>query len=90
MNGFEFIRIEYHMSLQKFADFLGVSKQMVYMWETGKRRISAVRLDQLEKLTGVPRCYFLLETLSEKQKLAVCECRLEKIKKDSICSEDIA
>jgi transcriptional regulator with XRE-family HTH domain len=78
MTGFKFIRNQHNSTLEEFALLIGVSKQAVYMWENGKKPIPTKRLKLLSEITGVPEKYFLLEEVSDRDKLEIRKYRLEK------------
>ena len=63
MNGFKYVRCETtRNTMDELARVLKVSKQAVYTWESGKKKIPEKRLNQL----------------SEKDKLAIKKYRLDK------------
>ena len=77
MNGLKYIRRnEMDITQDKLAEQLNVSKQLVSMWENGKKKIPEKRLIQLESISGIPRRYFLIEDLSEREKLEIKQYRL--------------
>ena len=79
MNGLKYIRTnESNMTMEKLADKLGVSKQLVSMWENGKKKIPEKRTLQLEKILGIPRKYFLLENVSEREQLEIRHFRIKR------------
>jgi len=80
MDGFKFIRDEMlNMTMDELAMKMNVSKQTVYMWESGKKKIPEKRLVELEKLSGIPQKYFLVESLSG---MDILEIKYFKIRKD--------
>lgn len=79
VNGFKYIRNEqYKRTLEELAEELGVSKQIVYMWESRKKKIPDKRLAQLKEITGIPVKYFLLDVVSEREKMEINNYRLNK------------
>ena len=42
------------LSQRQLADLLGVSRETIWRWETGARKIEASRLPQIAELTGIP------------------------------------
>ena len=79
MNGFKYIRCgTTRNTMDDFARVLKVSKQSIYTWESGKKKIPEKRLNQLSEITGVPKEYFLMTELSEKDKLEIRKYRLQK------------
>ena len=42
-------------TVSEIARGLGVSRQAVYAWKTGKAKVDPLLLAQFEKVTGVPR-----------------------------------
>lgn len=80
MNGFKYIRDKMlNMTMDELALKIDVSKQAVYMWESEKKKIPSKRLEELEKLSGIPQKYFLMSSLTEQDML---EIKHYKIKKD--------
>lgn len=72
MNGFKYIRNQViNKTMEELALQLGVSKQAVYMWESRKKKIPEQRLVQLTELSGIPKKYFLIEELSDRDKLEI-------------------
>lgn len=78
MLGIAYIRQLYNLSLMEFAVKMGVSNQMVSMWERGIKPIAKKRLIDLSKEFGIPEEYFQQE-LSELDKL---EIQKNKLKND--------
>ena len=77
MNGLKYIRKnEINITIDKLAEQLNVSKQLVSIWENGKKKIPKKRLLQLEIILGIPKEYFLIEELSERKKLEIKQYRL--------------
>lgn len=64
--------------MDELAAKLNVSKQAVYTWESGRKNIPEARLKQISKLSGIPEKYFLIEELSERDKLEIKKYRLNK------------
>ena len=72
MNGLKYIRNnEMNMTMENLAEQLDVSKQVICMWESGKKKIPEKRLIQLENISGIPQKYFVIEDLSEREKLEI-------------------
>ncbi len=62
MNSFKYIRTKIlDKTMDELADLLNVSKQSIYMWESGKKKIPEKRLEELSSLTGIPANYFQKE-----------------------------
>jgi transcriptional regulator with XRE-family HTH domain len=78
MTGFKYIRDQYNKTLEGLAEQLGVSKQVVYMWENGKKPIPQKRADQLSNMLGIPQKYFYIEEVSERDQLEIKSYRLGK------------
>lgn len=79
MNGLKYVRCETSRNtMDELAKILKVSKQAIYTWESGRKKIPEKRLNQLSDLTGVPKEYLLLSELSDKDKIAIKKYRLEK------------
>ena len=79
MNGLKYIRSQIiNMTMDELAAKLNVSKQAVYTWESGRKSIPKARLKQLSELSGIPSKYFLLEEVSERDKLEIKKYRLNK------------
>ena len=89
MNGFKYIRSKLlNKTMDELASQLDVSKQAIYMWENDKKNMSELRLKQLSELSGIPKKYFLIEELSEKDKLLIKQCYLIKELYDTIVKLD--
>lgn len=79
MNGFKYIRSQViNKTMDELGLLLNVSKQAIYMWESNKKKIPEMRLEQLSELSGIPEKYFLIEELSERDKLEIRKHRLNK------------
>lgn len=79
MNGLKYIRSQIiNKTMDELALQLNVSKQAVYTWESGRKKIPEQRLTQLSELSGVPEKFFLIEELSERDKLEIKKYRLGK------------
>lgn len=66
MSGLKYVREKIlHQSLRELAKQIGVSKQAVYSWESGRRNIPEKRIKQLSELSGVPEEVFLIENIVE-------------------------
>lgn len=66
MNGLKFIRRQCNFSLGMLSEKLGVTRQMISAWESGKKDISSARKQQLEEFFGVDKSFFA--EISEEQK----------------------
>ena len=85
MNGLKYYRNQViNKTMDELALHLNVSKQAVYTWESGRKKIPEQRLTQLSELSGVPEKYFLIEELSERDKLEIKKCYLSKELEDTI------
>ena len=79
MNGLKYIRSKViNKTMDELAAKLNVSKQAVYTWESGRKNIPETRLKQISELSGIPEKYFLIEELSERDKLEIKKYRLNK------------
>lgn len=67
-----------NVTMDELALKLGISKQAVYTWESGKKPIPKKRLEQLEELTGIPGNYFLVDDLMDRDKLEIRKYWLRK------------
>ena len=67
-----------NVTMDELALKLGISKQAVYTWESGKKPIPKKRLEQLEELTGIPGNYFLVDDLTDRDKLEIRKYWLRK------------
>ena len=66
MNGLRYIRTQCNISLSGLADALGVSRQIVSAWETGKKEIPPRRKQELSAYFGLSPEYF--EEMNEAKK----------------------
>lgn len=79
MNGLKFVRTKIlNITLQELADVLGISKQAIYQWENGQRKIPKTRLEQLVTLGGWSDELLLTKEVSEADQLKIEICYLEK------------
>ena len=79
MNGFKYIRSQIiNKTMYELGLLLNVSKQAIYIWESNKKKIPEIRLEQLSELSGIPEKYFLIEELTEKDKMEIKKYRLNK------------
>jgi len=76
MIGLTYIRELYNMTMQELADKIGVSKQLISMWESGKKAISKEKLEKISTLFKQPEECFIKE-LSEVEKLEIKYRKLE-------------
>jgi len=83
INGLAYIRQLYNLSLHEFAEKVGVSNQLVSMWERGIKPIAEKRVAQMSEIFIIPTEYFQKE-LTEADKL---EIQSIKLKNDSIANE---
>lgn len=89
MNGLKYIREEVMgMSLNELAEVLGLSKQAVYSWEIGRKKIPEKRLKQLKDISGIPEKYFLIQEVTEKDELIIEQHRLNKVLDESVIRYD--
>ena len=58
MNGLKFIRTQCNLSLNHVARALNVSRQIVSVWESGKKNIPDERKEQLSNYFGINARYF--------------------------------
>ena len=90
MSGLYFIRTKIiNKKLVELSEKLGISKQAISGWEQSKRKIPQKRLEQLVELTGIPAVFFLIDNVSEKDKLEIEKYyltkRLEEIRRLEAC-----
>ena len=79
MIGFKYIRTEIiNKTMDELALELDVSKQAVYTWESGRKKIPEKRAKQLSDWIGIPERYFYIEELTERDKLEIRHYRLYK------------
>ncbi len=89
MNGFKYIREKVmKMSLNELAEALGLSKQAVYSWEIGRKKIPEKRLKQLVDISGIPEKYFVIQEVTEKDELIIEQHRLNKVLDESVIRYD--
>lgn len=68
MNGLKFIRNKVvNMTMEEFSDTMNISRQILYLWESGKKEIPENRLKELEQFSGIPARYFKEQNLSDNQ-----------------------
>lgn len=66
MNVLKYVRKEIlHYTMEELSNVLGVSKQSIYVWESGKKSIPDKRITQLSDLSGVPREFFVRDNCLE-------------------------
>jgi len=82
MKGLGYIRQNTKLTLEDVATQLGVSKQFVSDWETGRKNIPAKHLPKLQEIFGVPEQYYQKE-LSEIDKLRIENYHFERAIEDS-------
>ena len=58
MNGLRWLRIRCNLSTSELADQLGVTRQAVCSWESGKKAIPEKRKNQMAAFFGIDRTYF--------------------------------
>ena len=58
MNGLRWLRIRCNLSTSELADQLGVTRQAVCSWESGKKAIPEKRKSQMAAFFGINRTYF--------------------------------
>jgi transcriptional regulator with XRE-family HTH domain len=79
MNGFKYIRKNIlNKTMDELAKELSVSKQVVYMWESGRKNVPLKRMKQLVELSGVPENYFFILAVSERDKQTIQQYYLNK------------
>lgn len=64
------IRLDRGLSQERFADILGTSKQMIYLYETGQRIPKITTLQDYANKLHMPVSYFLDSESKESQVLA--------------------
>ena len=85
MNGLKYIRSKIiNETMDELAAQLGVSKQAVYLWESGRKPIPQKRLKQLVDLSGIPGNYFLIAELTERDQLEIRKNYLIKKLSDTV------
>ena len=78
MNGFKYIREQEGKTMAEWAESLHVSKQLIYMWESGQKVIPEKRLLELEKMTGVPAKYFQFKKVFREDEMRIKNYQLRK------------
>ena len=79
MSGLRYIRSQIiNKTMDELAIMLNVSKQAIYTWESGRKSIPDKRLKELSTLSGVPEQYFKKEELTDRDKLEIKRCHLNK------------
>lgn len=58
MNGLKLIRTQCNISLSGLAEILGVTRQIISVWEHGKKEIPETRLEQLSEYFGIEPEFF--------------------------------
>lgn len=79
MKGLTYIREIFNMSMNDLAEKLGVTKQSISKWESGKVQVSEERLQQLEEFFKVPSNLFNKEEFTEEEILVIEEARFLKM-----------
>lgn len=74
MNGLKYIRTRCNLSLNALADTMGITRQALSMWETGKKEIPEQRKEQLAQFFGIDKAYFGEITEAEKKELLERQC----------------
>lgn len=67
MNGLKLIRTQCNISLNRLAETLGVTRQVISVWEHGKKEIPVARLEQLSEYFGIEKEFFGEITEAQKQ-----------------------
>lgn len=67
MNGLKLIRTQCNISLSGLAEILGVTRQIISVWEHGKKEIPEARLEQLSEYFGIEPEFFGEITEEQKQ-----------------------
>jgi transcriptional regulator with XRE-family HTH domain len=70
MHGLTYIRKLFDMSLEDLSKEVGVSNQLISMWELGKKPIPQKRIKQLAGIFGIQDRYFKID-ISDIEKLEV-------------------
>jgi len=83
MNGFEAIRDIYNLTLESTADLLGISKQSVSEWTRVGRSIPNKRIAELSVKLELPENYFNIKEVTERDKLEIKRCQLNKDYKET-------
>lgn len=79
MNGFKYIRTQImNLTMDELALKLGISKQAIYLWESGRKKLPQTRLKELSALSGIPEKYFLINELSDIDELEIKKYWIEK------------
>lgn len=72
MTGFKYIRCQImNMTLEEVANMLDVTPQTVFSWESKKKKLPQKRLEQINEFTGISKKFFLLDTVSDIDKLEI-------------------
>lgn len=88
MIGLEYICNLYNIQYKEIAEMLGISKQTINSWVTGRRKIPKKYLPNLSNKFDIPEEYFQKE-INDVDKLVIQKLKLEKELKPSIVSYDI-
>lgn len=84
MSGFKYIRCQIlNKTLDEVAKMLGVTYQTVFSWESKKKKLPETRLIQLSEMTGLPTHFFLIENVTEFDKLEIKKHWLDREVKDT-------
>ena len=73
------------MTMEELSQKMNVSKQLIQMWESGKRKIPEKRLSELENISEIPKEFFVMENVSEEK---LIEIKYRKIKTKENRDED--
>ena len=76
MIGLDYILKLYNITEQKFADKLGIKKQNINYWVTGKRNIPKKYLPKLVEIFNIPEKYFQKE-LTDIEELEVHKIKIQ-------------
>jgi len=82
MTGLTYIREIFNMSMNDLAEKLGVTKQTISKWESGKVQVSDERLSQLEHIFKLSAAFFLKKEFTDADIIEIEQARfLYKIRK---------
>lgn len=70
--------------MDELALLLNVSKQSIYTWERGLKKIPYQRVLQLSEISGIPENYFRIPEVSEQDKVRIKKLYLDKALDDTV------
>lgn len=61
----EALRLAHHLTRAEFAARIGVTRQIIHAWLTGKTKPTVAKLEQAAKAFGVDSRYFFADTVNQ-------------------------